>query len=396
MKYQVVVVGAGPGGSTAAHFLARSGVEVLLVDKKKFPRDKACGDGQVRSIQPLFKEMGIYDAIRAQACILHGAAIGSPSGAYHSFATPDRELFCAPRIVIDDIIRRSAIDRGARFRDRFMVRELMMDGGRVRGIRGREEGKTVEILCDAVVVADGAGSRLAAQLGFRATRPEHLFLGVRAYFENVRGMTDTMEFLYPDPLFFPAGYLWIFPLTDSRANVGVFISAAALRRSGRPLKSFLSWFAERTEIGRARLGQARQASPLKGSILPTYPLAGDNYAEGALVVGDAGSMVEPLFGSGLPQAMTAGRIAAEVIVRALSEGDVSARCLSSYKGKIDETLGAAYALAARVREHLFSDPKDLDAFLAKVNRDDDPELTNRGANETIALYLAKYRGVKFG
>ncbi|MCG6535878.1 MAG: hypothetical protein L7F78_14550, partial [Syntrophales bacterium LBB04] len=103
-----------------------------------------------------------------------------------------------------------------------------------------------------------------------------------------------------------------------------------------------------------------------------------------------------LFGSGLPQAMTAGKIAAGVIVRALSEGDVSARCLSSYKGMIDETLGPAYTLAATVREHLFSDPKELDAFLAKVNRGDDPELMNRGANETIAIYLAKYKGVKFG
>jgi geranylgeranyl reductase family protein len=395
MKYQVVVVGAGPGGSTAAHFLARAGVEVLLVDKKRFPRDKACGDGQVRSIQALFREMGIYEAIRAQARILHGAAIGSPSGAYHSFATPDRELFCTPRVVIDDIIRRSAVDRGAHFRDRFTVDELTMAGGKVIGVRGREEGKTVEIPCDAVVVADGANSRLAAQLGFRATGSEHLFLGVRAYFENVRGMSDTMEFIYPDPLFFPAGYLWVFPMADGRANVGVFISAGALRRSGRPLKSLLAWFAECTEIGSTRLGQARQASPMKGSILPTFPLAGNNYTDGALMVGDAGSMAEPLFGSGLPQAMTAGRIAADVLAGALSDGDVSAGYLSLYKRRIDETMGDAYALAATVRRHLFSDPRDLDVFLAKVNRGDDPELMNRGANETIALYLMKYRGVKF-
>ncbi|MBN1614927.1 MAG: NAD(P)/FAD-dependent oxidoreductase [Deltaproteobacteria bacterium] len=394
MSYQVVVVGAGPGGSTAAHFLARSGIEVLLLDKKRFPRDKACGDGQVRSIQPLFKEMGIYEAIRAQARILRGASFGSPSGAYHSFATPDREIFCTPRIVIDDIIRRSAVERGAHFRDCFTVGELVTARGRVTGLRGREEGRNIEISCEAVVVADGARSRLAAQLGFGTAGPEHLFLGVRAYFDDVQGLSDTMEFIYPDPLFFPGGYLWIFPVTDSRANVGVFISTGALRRSGRSLKSLIPWSVERSAIVKARLREARQASPLKGSILPTYPSAGDNYAAGAVVVGDAGSMVEPLFGSGLPQAMTAGQIAAEVITRALSKGDVSAESLSPYKQRINETMGPAYALSATVRKHLFSDPKDLEAYLAEVNRGDDPVLLNRGANETMVHYLKKYKGVQ--
>ena len=396
MKCEIAVVGAGPGGSTAAFFLAKAGIDVLLVDRKKFPRDKPCGDGQVRSIHPLFREMGIYEAIRKQARVLHGAAIGAPSGAYHSFATPDREMFCTPRIIIDDIIRRAAVDQGARFVEEFTATELVMEKRRVTGLRGHHRKKSAHITSDAVVVADGAMSRLSLQLGFRNARPhpDYLCFGTRGYFDNVRGMTDTLDFIYPSASLFPAGYFWIFPVTEMRANVGVYITAAVLRRTGRRIQDYIPWFRDNTVIGQERLGGAKQAGPLKGSLLPTYPLARENYCDGAVVVGDAGSMIEPLFGAGLPQAMTSGKIAAEVITEALRKGDVSATTLSLYRKRVDEEMGPTYALQSLVREHLFTRPEDLNAFIDCVRRGDDPDLAGRGANETIALYLMKYKGVK--
>jgi flavin-dependent dehydrogenase len=139
-KCQVAVVGSGPGGATAAFFLAGVGVDVLLLDRKRFPRDKPCGDAQIRSIHPLFREMGVFDEIRRHARILHGAGIGAPSGRFHRFAVPDREIFCTPRRIVDEILHRAALSRGARFLPEFTATALCM-GTPPRHRCGRSPGR---------------------------------------------------------------------------------------------------------------------------------------------------------------------------------------------------------------------------------------------------------------
>ena len=333
--------------------------------------------------------MGIYEEVRSRARILQGTAIFAPNGAFHSFTSPDRGNILYPRAVLDDIIRRSAVEQGARFIEEFTVAELTLDQGKVTGLHGHHRKESVSISSDAVVVADGALSRLALQPGFRTRHPhpEHRCFGIRGYFENVRGIGNTLDFIYPSASLFPAGYFWFFPVTETMANVGVFLTEATLKRNRRKITDYISWFRDNTEIGNFRLGKATQVGPLKAAVLPTYPLARDNYTHGAVVVGDAASMIEPLFGAGLPQAMTTGKIAADVLADALKKNDTSRQSLSLYRKRANEEMGPTYAAQALAREHIFTHPEDLNAFIDQVNSWRDSHPAGRGTNETIARHL---------
>lgn len=388
MKRQVVVVGAGPSGSTCAHFLSKSGIQVLLADKVKFPREKPCGDAQLRECHPLLREMGIYEALKKQTNVLAGVAISAPDGGYRCFYSPAQEIFCTPRLIVDDIIRCSALREGAEFMENYTATELLLKQGRVVGVRGIRNGKTLDIHSEAVIVADGARSRLARQLGSRRSDPDNLFFGARGYFEHVTGMTDVIEFFYPDPMFFPAGYIWIFPLSKDRANVGVFITQHALKKSGISLKGFIPWFRENSEIGKTRLGKARPSGPFRGAMLPTFETAHVNNTPGALVIGDAGSLIDALFGSGFHYAMKSGRLAAEVIQEAFGRGDVSG-IVSGYNRGIGAQMAPEFSRYRKIRERLFTNPEDLNAFISAVSSVVNSDLHGKGLNETINLYLGR-------
>ena len=240
-----------------------------------------------------------------------------------------------------------------------------------------------------MVVADGAHSRLSHQLGFYGEDPQWIFYGGRGYFENVREMTETIEFFYPHPMFFPAGYIWIFPLSETRANVGIFITELALKKSGMRLEDFIPWWRDNTAIGRLRLGEAELQGVFKGWRLPTWGMAKANYTHGAIVVGDAGNMIEPTFGGGLPHAMVAGMTGAQVLAEALREGDVSAERLKTYRDKVDTLLGGGYELLTLLRHRLFSDPQDLNDFLATVRQD--AGLLGFSGSQAMINYLNKYK-----
>ncbi len=388
MKRQVVVVGAGPSGSTCAHFLSKSGIQVLLADKVEFPREKPCGDAQLRDCHPLLREMGIYETLKREANVLAGVAISAPDGGYRCFYSPAQEIFCTPRLIVDDIIRCSALREGAEFMENYTATELLLEQGRVVGVRGVRNGKTLDIHSEAVIVADGARSMLARQLSPRRRDPDSLFFGARGYFEHVAGMTDVIEFFYPAPMFFPAGYIWVFPLSKDRANVGVFITQQALKKSGISLKGFIPWFRENSEIGKARLGKARPSGPLRGAILPTFSTAHVNNTPGALVIGDACSLIDALFGSGFHYAMKSGKIAAEVILEAFAGGDVSG-IASGYNRRIDSQMAPEFSRYRKIRERLFTNPEDLNAFINAVGSGTESDLRGKGLNETINLYLER-------
>lgn len=388
MKQLIVIIGAGPSGSTCAHFLARSGIQVLLADKEEFPRGKPCGDAQLRQCHPLLHEMGLYETVKKQANILQGVAIGAPDGGYQTFYSPSQEIFCTPRRIIDDLLRRSALDAGAEFMGNYRATELLLEAGHVLGVRGTRNGKSLDIHSDLVIVADGAHSRLARQLAPGHGGSGLLFFGARSYYAPVEGMTDVLEFFYPDPMFFPAGYIWIFPLTRERANVGVFISQQALKRSGMSLNALIPWFQENTKIGRARLGKARPTGPLRGSTLPIFEKPRTDHTPGALVLGDAGSLVDPLFGGGFHYAMGSGKIAAEVILEAWDRPETSG-IPSRYNQRIETEMAPEFHRSQMIRERLFTNPEDLNTFIHSVSSGADPDLQGKGLNEAIRQYLKR-------
>ena len=161
MKRQVIIVGAGPAGSTAAFYLAKAGLDVLLVDKETWPRNKICGDAYLPSLNPIFKEMGIYEEMEKEVCAdcTHMNLVDPYENEYHF--TLD-SCWLIPRRIGDDIIRRGALRAGADFIENFEVKELIIRRGVVKGIRAWYNGQLVEMESDLVIVADGSHSTLSS------------------------------------------------------------------------------------------------------------------------------------------------------------------------------------------------------------------------------------------
>ncbi len=369
-KRQVIVIGAGPGGSTAAFYLAKAGVDVLMVDKETWPRDKACGDLQAAASFEVYKDMGIYDeALKASP---------NPNSTLYRYSGVDEEIvmldmanlpaYCGwitPRRIIDDIVRRGAIRGGADFMEDFEVTDLIIERGYVKGVRGLYRGKRMDIRADAVVIANGSHSMQARQVGVFNEDPDKVFYAARGYFENVGGIDmKAVELHYPEG-FYPAGYMWVFPENEERkvANIGAFITQRSLIKSGMRLEDFFPWWRDNTKIGKERLGQARLLGEIKGWKIPSCYKAGDNVVNGAILVGDAGNAIESSGGGGYSLAINTGKIAAEVLAKALAEGDVSKERLLEHNRLVSKNLDPIYQQCKDIRDSLYSTPERFSNFL---------------------------------
>ncbi len=321
-KRQVIVVGAGPAGSTAAFYLAKEGIDVLLVDKERWPRDKVCGDCQSPYCWQIYKEMGILEEAREHAdTILTGQQF---SGVDEQITTYDMKRpisFITRRYVIDDIVRRAAVEKaGVDFREAFEVVDLIMERGYVRGVKAIYNNEEIEVKADAVILANGSHSKQAMKLGFITDDPDMVFIGARAYFRGVKGLPRTVfEEHYPADIFFPSGYIWLFAEGDDIANVGVYITEKNLRDGNRKLEDYFWWWRDNTKIGKERLGEAELIGDIKGWRLPTCKAVGEYCVNGAIGVGDCGNFIQAHSGEGFAPAMNTGKVAALVLAEALKK-----------------------------------------------------------------------------
>ena len=175
-----------------------------MVEKEQFPRDKVCGDGQVQGIHPLLKSMGVYDEIEKYGYKCSGTLFSDDREIQYTYNYPDGEFaFATPRYIFDDIINKAALKQGVDYLENFEATEVITRRGQAIGVRGIYDGKVVELEADLVVLANGSHSMLARQMGFYEEDPNYVFYGLRGYYENVRGLSDVIEFHYPNKLFMP-------------------------------------------------------------------------------------------------------------------------------------------------------------------------------------------------
>ncbi|MGI8697948.1 MAG: geranylgeranyl reductase family protein, partial [Mycobacteriales bacterium] len=328
----VVVVGAGPGGSAAAYHLACTGLDVLLLEKATFPRDKVCGDGLTpRSVKSLVT-MGIDTRPEAGWIRNRGLRI---LGGGHRLELPWPELadfpdygLVRPRRDLDELLARQAQKAGARLLERTAVTGPVLDGsGRVAGVTARSaepgaDPSEVSYRAPLVIAADGSSSRLGLSLGLRVRTDRPMGVAVRRYYRSPRTNDDFLESwleLWDGPpgkgRLLP-GYGWIFGVGDGTSNVGIGILNTTEAFGRTDYKELLGrwlgglppeWgFAEKEATG-----------PTRGGALPMGFNRTPAYVPGLLLVGDAGGAVNPFNGEGIAYAMESGELAAEVVVQAL-------------------------------------------------------------------------------
>jgi geranylgeranyl reductase family protein len=359
VKYDVVVVGAGPAGSAAAISLAELGWSVLLVDRARFPRDKVCGDFlSPRSIRVL-QALGCWEAIRsAQRFSIHRSLVHLDGKLISRGPMPDvNDLapygLVVPRLVLDEILIRRAAHAGAEVVEGMEATGLSLDPSGIT-VQARSGRRSTELIGRLVIIAEGARSRLTSGLELvPAAVPNDMF-ALRAYYTDVASDPGTSAIFF-DASYFP-GYAWFFPTGDGRANVGMGIVTEVSRRYGINLRErFVRWL-ERDTGFQDLVGGARIDGRIKGWPLRVFHDSHRNYADRVLVVGDAGRFIDPINGEGIHTALESARIASSVAGEALASGDLSAASLSVY----DRRWRTAFDLDLRTSDLIVTVAKNRD------------------------------------
>jgi menaquinone-9 beta-reductase len=327
---KVLIVGAGPAGSTAAYYLAQAGVQVTVLEKTSFPREKVCGDGltprAVREIQKLglpHPEAEGWRRNKGLRLIAGGRTIELPWPEVSDF--PQYGLI-RTRLGFDEELARHAQSAGATVLERHSVTEaLRSEDGRVTGVRaalldgaGRKTGETRDFDADIVLAADGNSTRTAVSLGIHKRDDRPLGVAVRTYFTSPRHDDDWMEGWLElpgrDGKLLP-GYGWVFGVGDGTSNVGLGILNSSKEFGKLDYKQVLrEWTAGMpAEWG---FTPENQVGEIRGAALPMGFNRTPHYSPGLLLLGDAGGMVSPFNGEGISYAMESARFAAEFIIDA--------------------------------------------------------------------------------
>jgi geranylgeranyl reductase family protein len=309
--HDALIVGAGPGGAATAHFLKRNnpGLDVLLVDRAAFPRDKTCGDGLTPRALRVLDQMDLLADVAGQSCAVDAYEVVAPNGrTTRAPITAAPGALVIPRYTLDDLILRRAIASGARF-------EPDVAGSRVEptqaGVRlHATDGRTFD--ARVAIIATGAAFGLLTRSGI-LHQPPRAMLAARAYFEDLQHEVARSFQLRFDHVPQP-GYGWIFPVGPRSANVGVGFMPHP--RSGTVTQAF-----DRFVAGRAvepLLAGGRQTGPVKGYPIRVDFLTAPTHARNTLLVGEAAGLVNPLTGEGIDYALESGCIAADFLAARLT------------------------------------------------------------------------------
>jgi menaquinone-9 beta-reductase len=357
----VLIVGAGPAGSTAAHTLARAGWHVVLADRTTFPRDKVCGDALIRDTLGALAALGVDHDVLAGAVRADELRLHLPSGRHvvlHGcFASLDRRRFDARLLA-------SATRAGADFRPGFTVLSpLRTASGRVRGARFGTAGGPVDIDARHTLLATGANAMVLEAFGLGAPAAAAAVAG-RAYFDlpapvaaGVRHLTIAY-----DRRWCP-GYGWIFPAPGGRVNIGVGLFPQT--RSGHRLREFWHWFTTRFEPAATLVRAATACTPFRGAPLRTGLTGACFGRPGLLVAGEAAAVTYPATGEGIGKSMESGLLAAGYLDAALAGRRGDGRLHDAYGEEFRRRFAARYR-GYRVAQRWAAHPLLLDLLGARA------------------------------
>lgn len=350
-KYDVLVIGAGPGGSLAARTAAELGLSVGMVEKRP-----AVG-APVRCAEGIGKE-GLAEFVKPDPCWisadLRRAEIIAPDGTsmmLESEMAGSKVGYILDRKVFDRELAWQAAEAGADVMVKTRATAPILEDGRVRGAVLSSCGETRNVEADVVIAADGVESKFSRWCGIDTTVPVREIMTSAQYL-----MTDididpyTTVFLLGNEVA-PEGYLWIFPKGDRTANVGIGISGKK-SGPGHRARDYLDRFVA------SRFPTGKTIEHIVGGVSVCKPLP-CTAAGGLVIVGDAARVVDPLTGGGIYNAMFTGRLAAKTAADAISCGDCSKEALMPYDSAWRESpMGKTIARNWHIKEYLIRLPDE--------------------------------------
>ena len=345
--YDVLVVGAGPSGSTAARYAAASGCRTLLIEKRaEIGTPVRCGEGIAKG---WLAEIGVPPSPKFVAHEVQGARVHAPDG---TCLTIDASLagnevgYTVERDQFDRYLAAEAARAGAEIRIRTSAVALLKEDGRVVGARCEHMGRTYDVRAKLVVGADGFESQVGRWAGLAThLRARDIDACLEYTMVGVEGDARFDDFYLGSCA--PGGYAWVFWKGEDVANVGLGVNLSRLRDKAE-VKAYLDTFLR----NHPDLGQGNVLSEIAGGVSVSPPLE-RTVTDGCVLVGDAARMIDPLTGGGILNGCVAGRYAGEVAGEALAANDFTTSILQRYerrwKDRFEESLYRDYMLKEKLR-----------------------------------------------
>ncbi|HEX2064319.1 MAG TPA: geranylgeranyl reductase family protein [Acidimicrobiales bacterium] len=349
-RHEVLVVGGGPAGAACAYWLAEAGRDVLVVERKRYPREKTCGDGLTpRSVAELH-DMGLAGELEGHHRFegLRSIAFGRTL----ELRWPEHPRYPAYGYVVtrkdlDHLVAERAVKAGATLWQGSEATMPITEGEHVRGavVVDRASGAATEVETDYVVVADGANSRFGRALGTTRDKTYPMGMAIRGYYRSPRHdepwIESHLDVRDPQGNVLP-GYGWIFPVGDGRVNVGIGLLSTFRQWKEVNTSHLLASFEAYAPPSWGIRPETSCGAPVGGR-LPMALSVGPRTGPSHLVVGDAGAAINPFNGEGIAYAYETGRMAADAVSMALATGDPGA--LAEYDRRLREEYALYYKVA---------------------------------------------------
>jgi menaquinone-9 beta-reductase len=356
----VIVVGAGPAGSSVGFHLATAGLDVLVLEKTNFPREKVCGDGLTPRAVKALAAMGV--PFTGEGWQRHRGLRIIGGGGRIELDWPDLSSYPGYGLVrartdFDQLLARHAEKAGARVLEGVTVDGPVLDDrtGRIVGV-STKDGR--QFRAPLVVAADGNSSRLSVAMGLHKRDDRPMGVAVRTYYTSPRHDDEYLEAwldLWDGNSLLP-GYGWIFGMGDGTSNVGLGLLNTSSGFGDIDYRVMLRrWLA--TMPPEWGFCEENRTQPIRGAALPMGFNRTPHYTRGLLLAGDAGGMVNPFNGEGIAYALESGELAARVITQALARPTAGGRerVLQTYPRQLKDAYGGYYTLG-RVFVELIGKP----------------------------------------
>ena len=341
-EFDVIIVGGGPSGSACAIALAGSGLNIALIDKSVFPRDKTCGDAlgidvinQLSLLSPALA--GKFQSIKNKQAS-YGIKVFSDN--HSSIAIPllhNNEKRCGyviPRMEFDNLLIQHAKEQS----NIYCFENTSIEKIETNNDLVIAKTKDYEFHAKLIIGADGAHSVVAKQLADIPVEKEHYSAGLRVYYEGVSGFDDDnlieLHF-FKESL---PGYLWLFPLADNKANVGIGMLSSAVSKKRINLRETLQNLIVAKPQLAERFKNAKALETIKGYGLPLGSKKRNISGNRFLLTGDAASLIDPFTGEGIANAIRSGRIAAKHAKACFKENNFSASFNKNYDKEVYDKM----------------------------------------------------------
>jgi geranylgeranyl reductase family protein len=369
-KFDVVIVGAGPAGAACAIKLGSSGLKVALLDKANFPRDKTCGDAL--SVDVINQLAMLSDKLATDFTFLenkipsYGVKIFSPDHQCVDIPFVHKNVkscgFISPRLDFDNFLFQHVKE----YPNISIFENCAVEKITQQTSKNSIHTKSGTFECNIIIGADGAHSVISRNLGNIKVDKKHHSAGLRIYYE---GVTSFHEKGFIELHFFKEilpGYLWIFPLADNKANIGIGMLSSVVAKQKVDLKKILQKLITTHPNLKERFKNAKPLETIKGYGLPLGSKKRNISGERFLLAGDAAALIDPFSGEGIANAIRSGRVAADHTIQCFEQNNFSAAFNKAYDKEIYRRMWNEFKIS-KTLQRIINYPRLFNFVLKRIN-----------------------------